>query len=122
MDMSVRGETGPAPAYREGRRDEGGRVKLSKFAGFSERARRRRGEPSAKLQGDLGRDTAGYQEELLLYCGEGTDPRFGVIEFAIGADVTEAFRAEVRATAESESKPLIRCVDGKPQQTDQLMG
>src|SRR5208282_5797918 len=51
-------------------------------------------------------DTAGYQEELLLYCGEGTDPRFGVIEFAIGADVTEAFRAEVRATAESEWKPL----------------
>src|SRR5271155_5733328 len=64
-------------------------------------------------------DTAGYQEELLLYCGEGTDPRFGVIEFAIGADVTEAFRAEVRATAESEWKPLIRWVDGKPQQTDQ---
>ena len=30
-------------------------------------------------------DTAGYQEELLLYCGEGKDPRFGVIEFAIGA-------------------------------------
>jgi hypothetical protein len=64
-------------------------------------------------------DTAGYQEELLLYCGEGTDSRFGVIEFAVGADVTEAFRAEVRATAESEWKPLIRCVDGKPQQTDQ---
>ena len=34
-------------------------------------------------------DTAGYQEELLLYCGEGKDLRFGVIEFAIGADVTE---------------------------------
>jgi hypothetical protein len=30
-------------------------VKLGKFAGFSERARRRKGEPSAKLQGDLGR-------------------------------------------------------------------
>ena len=64
-------------------------------------------------------DTAGYQEELLLYCGEGKDPRFGVIEFAIGADVTEAFRAAVLATAESEWKPLIRMVDGKPQQTDQ---
>ena len=34
-------------------------------------------------------DTAGYQAELLLYCGEGKDPRFsGAIEFAIGADVT----------------------------------
>jgi hypothetical protein len=64
-------------------------------------------------------DTAGYQEELLLYCGEGKDPRFGVIEFAIGADVTEAFREAVRATAESEWKPLIRWIDGKPQQTDQ---
>jgi hypothetical protein len=64
-------------------------------------------------------DTAGYQEELLLYCGEGKDPRFGVINFAIGADVTEAFRAAVRATAESEWKPLIRMFDGKPQETDQ---
>jgi hypothetical protein len=64
-------------------------------------------------------DTAGYQEELLLYCGEGKDERFGVIDFAIGADVTPAFRAAVLATAESEWKPLIRMVDGKPQQTDQ---
>jgi hypothetical protein len=37
-------------------------------------------------------DTAGNQEELLLYCGEGRDPRFGVIEFVIGADVMQAFR------------------------------
>jgi hypothetical protein len=46
-------------------------------------------------------DTAGYQEELVLYCGEGKDPRFGVIEFAISADVTEAFRAAVLATPQS---------------------
>ena len=64
-------------------------------------------------------DTAGYQAELLLYCGEGKDPRFGVIEFAIGADVTEALRAAVRATPESAWRPLVRLVDGKPQQTDQ---
>jgi hypothetical protein len=64
-------------------------------------------------------DTAGYQEDLLLYCGEGKDPRFGVIDFAISADVTAAFRAAVMATAETEWKPLIRTVDGKPQQTDQ---
>jgi hypothetical protein len=64
-------------------------------------------------------DTAGYQEELLLYCGEGKDPRFGVIDFAIGADVTEAFRAAVLATAETEWKPLVRMFDGKPQETDQ---
>jgi Transposase DDE domain group 1 len=64
-------------------------------------------------------DSAGYQEALLLYCGEGKDPRFGVIEFAVSADVTEAFRAAVLATAESEWKPLIRMFDGQSQQTGQ---
>jgi Transposase DDE domain group 1 len=75
--------------------------------------------PASVTKVSLRSDTAGYQEELLLYCGEGTDPRFGVIDFAIGADVTEAFRAAVQATAESEWKPLIRMFDGKPQETDQ---
>ena len=64
-------------------------------------------------------DTAGYQEELLLYCGEGKDERFGVIDFAIGADVTPPFRAAVLATAETEWKPLVRMFDGKPQETGQ---
>jgi hypothetical protein len=75
--------------------------------------------PASVTKASLRSDTAGYQEELLLYCGEGKDPRFGVIDFAIGADVTEAFRAAVLATAETEWKPLIRMVDDKPQQTDQ---
>jgi len=75
--------------------------------------------PASVTKLSLRSDTAGYQEELLLYCGEGKDPRFGVIDFAIGADVTEAFRAAVLATAETEWKPLIRMFDGKPQETDQ---
>jgi hypothetical protein len=75
--------------------------------------------PASVKKVSLRSDTAGYQEELLLYCGEGKDPRFGVIDFAIGADVTEAFRAAALATPESEWKPLIRMVDGQPQQTDQ---
>ncbi len=75
--------------------------------------------PASVKKVSLRSDTAGYQEELLLYCGKGKDPRFGVIDFAIGADVTEAFRAAVLATAESELNPLIRRVDGKPHQTDQ---
>jgi len=75
--------------------------------------------PASVTKVSLRSDTAGYQEELLLYCGEGKDPRFGVIDFAIGADVTEAFRAAVQATAESEWKPVIRMFDGKPQETDQ---
>jgi hypothetical protein len=75
--------------------------------------------PASVKKVSLRSDTAGYQEELLLYCGQGKDPRFGVIDFAIGADVTQPFRTAVRATAESEWKPLIRMVDGQPQQTDQ---
>jgi hypothetical protein len=75
--------------------------------------------PASVSKVSLRSDTAGYQEELLLYCGEGKDPRFGVIDFAIGADVTQAFRKAVLATAETEWKPLVRMVDGKAQQTDQ---
>ncbi len=75
--------------------------------------------PAGITKVSLRSDTAGYQEDLLLYCGEGKDPRFGVIDFAIGADVTQPFRAAALATAESEWKPLIRMVDGKPQATDQ---
>ena len=58
--------------------------------------------PASVKKVSLRSDTAGCQEELLLYCGEGKDPRFGVIDFAIGAGVTEAFRVAVLATAESE--------------------
>src|SRR5580698_441469 len=75
--------------------------------------------PASVKTVSLRSDTAGYQEELLLYCGEGKDPRFGVIDFAIGADVTAAFRTAVLKTAETEWKPLIRMVDDQPQQTDQ---
>jgi hypothetical protein len=75
--------------------------------------------PASVTKVSLRSDTAGYQEELLLYCGEGKDPRFGVIDFAIGADVTEAFRAAVLATPECAWKPLVRMFDGQPQQTDQ---
>jgi len=42
-------------------------------------------------------DTAAYQEDLLKYCAEGRDPRFRVIRFAIGADVTDAFKTAVRS-------------------------
>ena len=75
--------------------------------------------PASVTKVSLRSDTAGYQEELLLYCGEGKDPRFGVIEFAIGADVTRAFRQAVLATAESTWQPLIRMFEGKPQETGQ---
>jgi len=51
-------------------------------------------------------DTAGYQHDLLKYCEKGNNPRFGRIEFAIGADVTREFR---KAVMEAEDwKPVMK--------------
>ena len=55
-------------------------------------------------------DTAGYQQELLRYCAEGRDERFGVIEFAVGVDVTVEFRRAVSEVAEHEWRTLYRKV------------
>lgn len=64
-------------------------------------------------------DTAGYQQDLLLYCGEGRDPHFGVIEFAVGVDVTQEFRAAVKALPEADWQPLYRSVEGQRYDTGQ---
>lgn len=65
-------------------------------------------------------DTAGYQQELLRYCAEGTNERFGVIEFAIGADVTESFRQAVRDVEEDQWFPVLRTdQDGREYPTGQ---
>ena len=64
-------------------------------------------------------DTAGYQQELLRYCAEGRDERFGVIEFAVGVDVTTAFRQAVSETAADEWKELYRRVDEDIEYTGQ---
>ena len=47
-------------------------------------------------------DTAGYQHELLKYCNSGENKRFGRIEFAIGCDVTPAFKKAVKEIPESD--------------------
>jgi len=51
-------------------------------------------------------DSAGYQQELLIYCAEGKNERFGVIEFAVSADVTEEFRKAVAELGEEDWQPL----------------
>jgi len=51
-------------------------------------------------------DTAGYQHELIRYCAEGKNERFGIIKFAIGVDVTPAFKEAVATVPESEWHPL----------------
>lgn len=55
-------------------------------------------------------DTAGYQQQLLRYCTEGRNERFGVIEFAVGVDVTMEFRRAVSAIAQKEWCVLYRKV------------
>lgn len=51
-------------------------------------------------------DTQGYEQEFLRYLAEGQNERFGVIEFAVGADVTEAFRKAVAEVEEQQWQPL----------------
>ncbi len=64
-------------------------------------------------------DTAAYQRDLLSYCAEGKNERFGVIEFAVGADVTPEFKREVAKVEEGEWHQLEREVDGKRAPTGQ---
>jgi len=63
-------------------------------------------------------DTAGYQHDLLRYCEEGHNERFGRIEFAIGCDVSEAFKEAVSEVEESEWKPLFKEVKGERKKTN----
>jgi len=76
--------------------------------------------PAGVTKVSLRSDTAGYQEELLLYCGEGKVPRFGVIDFAIGADVTEAFRAAVSTITLSDGA-LVAEFDGLPASASRVL-
>lgn len=51
-------------------------------------------------------DTAGYDVELLKYLAEGQNKRFGVMDFAIGVDVTAAFKQAVGEVHEKDWHPL----------------
>ena len=64
-------------------------------------------------------DTAGYQIDLLRYCAEGRNERFGVIDFAIGADVTDAFKAAVAQVPKADWQPIRRLVKGQWKDTGQ---
>lgn len=64
-------------------------------------------------------DTAGYVEDLLVYCAEGKNRRFGVIEFAVGVDMTQEFKKAVAEVPETEWKPLVRTVNGRVRDTGQ---
>jgi len=56
-------------------------------------------------------DSAGYQHELMRYCDEGHNSRFGAIEFAISADVSQEFKAAVLKVNELKWQTLYRSYD-----------
>ncbi len=62
-------------------------------------------------------DTAGYQHDLLRYCETGTNKRFGRIEFAIGCNVTKAFKMAVAQVTDSEWQPICKNINGKRMKT-----
>lgn len=57
-------------------------------------------------------DTAGYQHNLLRYCEQEKNERFGRIEFAIGCDVTKEFKKAVAELEESDWDPIFKEVNG----------
>lgn len=56
--------------------------------------------PTGVERVQLRSDSAGYEWDLLKYCAEGKHPRFGVIDFAVSADVNDAFRRALVETPE----------------------
>lgn len=52
-------------------------------------------------------DTAGYQKDLLKYCEQGKNERFGRIEFAAGCDVTPHFKLSVKAVPQEDWVPIL---------------
>jgi hypothetical protein len=76
--------------------------------------------PEGVEQVRLRSDTAGYQHSLLRYCARGDDERFGRIEFAVGADVTPAFKRAVLVEVKQEEwQPLYEEYEGKKIRTNQ---
>lgn len=75
--------------------------------------------PEGVVKVYLRSDTAAYQRDLLSYCAEGKNKRFGVVEFAIGVDVTVEFKHAVTEVEEREWHPLEREVDGRRVTTGQ---
>jgi hypothetical protein len=53
-------------------------------------------------------DPAGYQEDILRYCAEGKDERFGAIEFTISCNVVEGFKHAVKVAPEADWKPVLK--------------
>ena len=76
--------------------------------------------PSDVKHAYLRSDSAGYQEDLIRYCAEGADPRFGVISFAIAARVSAGIKKEALSLDEKHWHPIYQDdADGNKIKTNQ---
>lgn len=75
--------------------------------------------PNSVEKVQLRSDSAGYQAELLRYCAEGQDERFGVIDFAISSKVTADFKRAVAELGADDWHPLLRQKNGEQHETGQ---
>ena len=64
-------------------------------------------------------DTAGYQHDLLKYCDSEFSERFGRIHFAVGCDVTPAFKRSILSDKDIEWHPIYKRVNGKKEESGQ---
>ena len=58
--------------------------------------------PEGVKQVNFRADTAGYQVDLIRYCSEGKNGRFGIIKFSIGCPVTPEFKKAVKELSEKD--------------------
>ena len=66
--------------------------------------------PEGVKEVKLRSDAAGYQEDILRYCAEGKNERFGVISFTISCKVVESFKRAAKAVSEKDWKPVLKAV------------
>jgi hypothetical protein len=64
-------------------------------------------------------DTAGYQHELLKYCDVDFQKRFGRIHFAVGCDVTPAFKWSILSDKNLLWHPIYKQVKDKKEESGQ---
>jgi len=64
-------------------------------------------------------DTAAYQHDLMSYCAQAKNERFGVIEFAIGAMMSQPFKHEIGQIEQADWHRLYRKIDSELVDTGQ---
>ena len=64
--------------------------------------------PEGVVEVTLRSDSAGYQEDIMRYCAEGKNERFGVINFTISCKVGAGFKKAAKEVPEADWKPVMK--------------